>query len=310
MKLSKLLDAKGFSLTEVMVGGGILAGVALAGAQMFNSQKVAQKKITDEQKLTTFHQGIQKQIGMAANCNATFKGANMAGGMAIANNASFPALYGCGSQCVDTNTDAGGVTKKLDRKAIDVGVGNAILDTNPNAYIDRDRVWQAESIVFRSKDGNPKTTTGPMTLRVTYKKDPRITKGAVVQVIKDLNINARFHNGQFQECLNANEANINNTQKDMCNALSGGFKTDGSAITAFARWDEATQTCIINNKDCSSQGLVLDGVDSTGNVKCKPMGSSYDANSMEQTGAPTSCPSGQKPKLNFNAGKFTVVCGP
>lgn len=29
----------GFSITEIMVGGGILAGVALATAQMFKDQK-------------------------------------------------------------------------------------------------------------------------------------------------------------------------------------------------------------------------------------------------------------------------------
>lgn len=307
MKLTQILNAKGFSLTEVMVGGGILAGVALAGAQMFNEQKTAQKKITDEQKLTTFHQGLQKQMGLSSNCNATFKAANLANGTAIANDLALPALYACGSECDDTNRTNGGGANKLDRKAIDVNVGNVILNTDPSTYIDAERVWQAESIIHKNKSGAAKTTTGPMVLRVTYKKDPRLTKGRDVKVIKDLNINTRFSGGQFQECLNANESSINNLQKDMCNALSGGFTTTGSApATAYARWDDASQTCIVNNKDCSAQGLVLDGVDSLGNAKCKSVVSPYDSNIMQQNDL-TTCPSGT-PNLKFENGKFKVVC--
>lgn len=307
MKLTQILNAKGFSLTEVMVGGGILAGVALAGAQMFNAQKMGQKKITDEQKLATFHQGLQKQMGLSSNCNATFKAANLAYGVAIPNNQTFNALYGCGGDCEDTNRVNGGGTTKLDRKASDVTVGPILLNTAPGSYIDAERVWQAESIVHRSKTGTSRTTTGPMVLRVTYRKDSRLTKGQEVKVIKDININTRFSGGQFQECLNANESSINNLQKDMCNALSGGFTTTGAAPTsAYARWDDATQTCIVNNKDCSTQGLVLDGVDSLGNAKCKSVVTPHDSNIMQQSDV-TECPSGT-PTLRFENGKFKIVC--
>ena len=308
MKLTNLLNSKGFSLTEVLVGGGILAGVALAGAQMFNDQKGAQKKIQDDQKLTTFHQGLQKQIGMSANCNATFKAANLASGTALNDNQTFPALYGCGSECSDTNKTAGGGATKLDRKAIDVGVGAVLLNTAAGTYINEERVWSAESIVHRNKvAGAAKTTTGPTTLRVTYVKDPRLTNGRSVKVVKDLTINARFSGGQFQECLNANESSINNVQKDMCNALSGGFNTSGAAITKpFATWDDLTQTCKINNNDCSAQGLAVDGVDSLGNAKCKPVISPHDANIMQQGGDVT-CSAGT-PTMKFENGKFKVIC--
>lgn len=312
MKLTQFLNAKGFSLTEVMVGGGILAGVALAGAQMFNDQKVAQKKITDEQKLTSFHQGLQKQLGIAANCNATFKGLNMATTASVANNQAFPTLYGCGGHCDDNNLANDNTTKKLDRKATDVDVGNVILNTtsiDPNAYINDERVWQAESIVYRSKTGAAKNSSGPMALRVTYKKDPRLTKGKDVKVSKDLIINARFRTdgSGFAECLNANESSINNVQKDMCNAMSGGFTTVGAvAAPKFARWDDASQTCIINNNDCSTQGLVLDGIDSLGNAKCKNIVSPIDSNLMEQSGN-TTCTTGT-PTLQFENGKFKVIC--
>ena len=293
-----------------MVGGGILAGVALAGAQMFNDQKVAQKKITDEQKLTTFHQGLQKQLGLASNCNATFKANSLAGGTAIPDSQSFNGLYGCGSECDDTNKAADGTTKKLDRKAIDVGVGSALLTTtalDPASYINEERVWQAESIIHKTKTGAARTTTGPMVLKVTYKKDPRLTQGRDVRVSKDIIINTRFYNNKFQECLNANESSINNVQKDMCNALSGSFTTTGAAPTsAFAHWDDDTQTCMINNKDCQAQGLVLDGVDSLGNAKCKSMVSPIDSAIMEQSGD-TSCATGT-PTMRFDNGKFKVIC--
>lgn len=311
MKLTNFLNSKGFSLTEVLVGGSILAGVALAGAKMFNDQKGGQKKIQDDQKLVTFHQGLQKQLGMSANCNATFKAANLAGGVALNDSQAFPALYGCGSECDDTNKTAGG-TKKLDRKAIDVNVGAVLLNTAAGSFINEERVWSAESIVHKNKvQGAPKTTTGPTTLRVTYVKDPRLTNGRSVKVIKDLTINARFYDGKFQECLNANESSINNTQKDMCNALSGGFNTAGSPIAKpFATWDDLTQTCKINNNDCSTQGLAVDGIDSLGNAKCKPVVSPIDSNVMQQNGGSTSCAVGQTPTMKFDSasGKFKVIC--
>lgn len=308
LNLFKMIKSQsGFSLTEVVVGGGILAGVALGAAQMFKDQKSAQKKIENDQKLALFHTSLNKSMGMASNCNATFKQAGLANSSIPANH-QFDTLNGCGSNCKDTNANGTGTAATrnttLNHKASDVGVGAAMLTRNQ--YIDGTRTWFVDDI--RHAGATARTTSGPVILKVTYKLTPDSSVTNVKKVTKDVIVHTRFHNNQLQECTNAQESSINNLQNDFCKSINyKGTDSTGANNGQFARWDEETQTCILGaDKDCTALGMSVDGVDSNGDVKCKPLQRTDDAVYLQDSTAPTvNC---ANPRLEYTAGKMKMVC--
>lgn len=294
----------GFSLTEVLVGGGILAGVALAGARMFNDQKMAQKKVGDEQKLMMYHQKLVKEMGVASTCNATLK--------ALYNNAftagtTLNGIYKCQSGCVDTNYANGSTTvKNLNRTANDVTPNVTTPIAAVGSYVDSTQTWRLERLAFMQN----RSTSGTATIRVTYRINPRLGNK---MIDRDIVVNTRFNSaGRFQECLSASESNINNLQNDFCKSLNfDDIDTTGSVVNngQLARWNPDTQTCEVGTtKNCSDPGMVVDGVDSTGTVRCRPINNSENtANQLQQTGQ-TSCTSPQKPVMSFENGKIVVKC--
>lgn len=297
-KLSTLFrNERGFSLTEIMVGGGILAGVALASAQMFKDQKSAQRKIDNEQKLTIFHQGLSKSLGDASNCNATMKAAGFTAG-AIPTGASITRIAKCTANCEEKDGD-------LDHKALDVTAGADLAATG--SYVDNTRAWKVLNVTTKAG----RSTSGPVILKVDYQMNPDLVGGANKVVSKDIVLNARFTGGVFQECVNNQESNVNNLQSDFCKTLNYGNVSSTGTSGQLARWDEATQRCIIGtDKDCSAQGLVVDGIDSNGMVKCRKLSTKETADTFQSDTSSTACGSGQKAVMQFDttSKRFKVIC--
>lgn len=309
MKTLKLMDllrnSHGFSLTEVMVGGGILAGVALASAQMFKDQNIAQKKLTDEQKLTIFHQGLVKQMGTTSICNATMKAGGLVG-QSLASGKTLDRVAKCVGSCNETGSD-------LDHRAGDVQISSTenIVEVGSDKFVDNSNVWSIESIRYA---GASKTKSGPAIFKVTYLKDSRLTQGAAKKVTKDLVVNLRFEGDQFQECLSAQEASVNNLQNDFCKTLNYGDINSVGAGTSgqMARWNELTQQCEIwADKDCSNLGLAVEGIDSNGEVNCKSIVTPFSPSLVQQPSSVStqSCSGTQKAVVQVHAsGELKIVC--
>lgn len=296
-KLSSLLsNERGFSLTEIMVGGGILAGVALASAQMFKDQKAAQRKIDNEQKLTIYHQGLSKNMAKAANCNATLQIFNGAGG--VTTNAVIPRLAKCTSNCDDKGGD-------LDHKASDVVAGDLL---KPGDFVDGTRAWKLLDV--RVKAG--RSTNGPVILKVNYQMNPDLVDGRTDKIVsKDIVLSARFDGSQFMECVDAQESNINNLQSDFCKTLNYGNVDSTGTSGQLARWDEATQRCIVGtDKDCKDQGMFIDGIDSNGMVKCRKLSNKETADTFQSTSSSNACADGARATMQFNSTtkRFEIVC--
>lgn len=298
--LLSLNNQKGFSLTEVMVGGGILAGVALAGAQMFKDQKTAQKKIEHDLNLAIYHNNLAKKIGMAANCNATLKSAyyNQA---SISGN--IPTLQTCTGGCADNNSGSG-----LAYDASNISSMSTELTTvlgGGTGWIDNTQVWRADSVTVVGSV----TRSGKLTLRVQYSLNPN--KFTQKTVTKDINLNVRFNGGTFKECLDAQESNINNLQKDICKSLNyneqtGMIDTNGK----MAYWDDVAQTCkVTGQKDCSAPGMMVQGVRSDGSVHCKPI-SDWDQGQSINGATTQNCAGGKKPHVQYNSTnkKVEIIC--
>lgn len=305
--LKSLKGSKGFSLTEVVIGGAVLAGLGLAGAQLFKEQKKSQKSVEHDQKLSLFHGHLQKLMENNGHCNATMKSVIPANS-SIAAGANVPALRTCTSGCQDLNATMNTTTvanRAWDAYTAGAYVAGGTLVAAGN-FIDGTNVWQVTSMVMT----DTQTTTGPNRIRVSYRISPSIGTRTVT---KDIFVNLRFFNNQFKECLNRQESTINNIQSDFCKSLNldnGTVATDGRV----AVWDDSTQTCVLQSgKTCAQYNLATDGIGEDGRVRCRPIIDTNDPNkntSLQNGGTLTTCPGGQRPQVVWRDKKIQVVCVP
>lgn len=245
----------GFSITEVMVGGAILAGVALGGAKLFNEQKTAQKSIDENQKLDAFHTTLSQTLSNASNCNATFK---FAYGRAITGNSttSQKILRCVGPKCVDHKSDAGDI----------------VADANPlfqkEMWVDKSQTWKIGGIYFLDSLNR----SGNMRVKVDYEPYPLKGRG---KISKTISLYLRFNESSsgvagFKQCIDQAQASLNNMQNDLCRSLNA--KRTNSANT-IAYWDPDSQTCVLNSniRNCSGHGEQIEGLRMDGSVHCRPI---------------------------------------
>lgn len=261
----KILSA-GFSMTEVMVGGAILAGVGLAGAQLFKDQRKSQSKLDQDQYLNAYHQQVTKFLQNENNCNATFQGA---WDMTVAQMATFDVdnLMECPT-CTAQNVDYN--ASPVITTAVPTSMGEGQW-TDSNAYM-----WRITDISWKT----PPTSTGNAVLRITYGTDPSWPNSRArkaFSISKDVNLlfrftqNATSTNRVFKECLSGKESSINNLQNDIC----GGMGSSVTSIGSIMVWSDATQGCISVGdtsapvKTCTTINMVIDGINADGTVRCK-----------------------------------------
>lgn len=284
-------NSQGVSLPELMIGGGILAGVALAGAQLFKDQKVAQKKVEYDQKLAIFHNNLSKFINLPENCNATLKNF-ISNGSSLTAPLTVSALYRCSSGCRDTNS-----TANLDYNAYTPGAYAGVVHLASNSFIDNSRTWRVDSMRIIDSRNN----TGTARLRINYSLDLDGTGGAAPKVIsKDVFLNLRFSSGTFKECLGSQESNVNNLQSDLCKSLN---LQEVSSNGTLATWDDATQTCVVSgNRTCLAGEEAY--MASDGSARCRPIVKSGDAAALESSTTAT-C---SNPVMVFENNQVVVKC--
>lgn len=303
--LKTLREQTGFSLTEVMVGAGLLAGVGLLGAQLFKGQKVAQRSVDNDRKLANYHQYLTKLLSKPEHCNATIK-SFMASPSSIANNQVVTSIQSCSSNCTDTNA-----VGNLSHDAFTTGqfVPAALITPGASAWIDGTASWAMTNAVILTGAG-PKTTSGAVILRINYKLNSKIGTKAVS---KDILLNLRFAAGVFRECLSHTESNINNLQNDLCKTL---YMDDGTGVTTtgqgvVATWNDVNQVCDVNwVKDCTGPNLAVDGMDAAGVIKCQPLIKNNSTNNWQSPTLPTNtnCQAPQKPHMKWNGNQMQMYC--
>lgn len=312
--LNLLRNKSGFSLPEVMVGGAILAGVALAGATLFQNQTKAQQVIEQDLMLQQYHRTLAQTLENDHNCNATFQ--SYYGNPSLNEGTVHPIVAVCDTSTTTCNTDfdASNVVKKAPHFA------------REGEYIDRvgvtpsKQIWLFQGMTF----GNTLTKTGPMTLRVKYQLNPRIGNRTL---IKDIVVNMRFNDDVtpdpmtgvvpqtgFIRCFNDQESSINNLQSDMCKSFyANAFISNVTSEGALVYWDEESQTCKLNGtpdkplKDCTAPGLMVDGISSNGTVHCRSISEGFDAGPSVNTSA---CAATTNVKLVWDGTRLRVTCVP
>lgn len=301
-----VLKQAGFSLTEVMVGGAILAGVGLAGARMFKDQKVAQVRVEQDASLTAFHNQFVKFLQNANNCNATLRDYYGSAGGTWSPPSGIYRCSGCTNATV--NYDASGASIPNSSRELWMALPNPTSGT-----------W-IEDILGESGKGTKSwkvmgwtlttpAATGRATLRVTYKASE--ARGGRT-LTKDVNLSLRFSQETnpplFRECLSGLESSVNNLQNDICNGMTDQFDSTG----VIMRWNDATQECerigsgSLKVKVCPA-GTVVEGVRADGSVHCKSLVDGVVPARDLMIESPQNCGSGRT-KLELVDGKLVTRC--
>jgi hypothetical protein len=240
-----------------MIGGGILAGVGLAGVKLFEQQKHSQKMVSYEASLNSYHQNLIKTFTHTQMCNATIKQALIGGKIPAGSLNNF---YTCQdeSTCSDFKLDS------TDTLA-------AYFPTDPAKRWVSNNTWRVSSLGVLG----PVTSSGDMRLQVTYESNPNFLK-VLKSVKKEITVAVRFQTGSaagstFKECVNNQKASINNLQSDMCRSLNSNRTKNGITGNFIATWDDAEQKCVMmKHADITCPiGQVFQGFDNDGSLNCK-----------------------------------------
>jgi prepilin-type N-terminal cleavage/methylation domain-containing protein len=286
-----ILKQKGFTLPEVIIGGAIVAAVALAGATLFKNQSKEHARIENDQHLAQFHQMLSRILENPGHCNATFKSRY---GLDIPAT-GINGVYLCSGNC------------GFDFTANMVTQGSAFATVG--TYIDRARsrqLWLLGAII----PATSLNTTGSLLLKVTYRQNPKLGNRIIT---KDITVNMRFSNGKFQHCVNNQQSAVNNLQNDLCRSLYSRSSVGAISTTGqIAYFDDVTQRCVVNTaiKDCTANGTMLTGVSSSdGAVHCSGFTNSFNTTTpLFDTTPSSTCGSGSQASIQFVGGKFKAIC--
>ncbi len=297
-------------MTEVMVGGAILAGVALGGARMFKDQKTGQKRVELDAALNAFHASAVKIMNDAKNCNATLNtsyGASVAGwvqpdGIYLCNGCTSTSIDYTANSTISPRSASAWIKKNTSsypNVASDAWIENTSGQGNKGT-----RTWFVEDITL-IPPSTPGTGSGK--LRMTYRLGPTMPGGGKI-VTKDININMRFTqdtvatNRQFQACMSGAESSLNNLQHDICSSM-----TQLSSGGSIMRWNDVTQQCeaLTSVKTCPA-GTIIEGVRADGTVHCKGITQGLDFQKDLLLNSP--CAPGTSIQLQIIDGKVTTKC--
>ena len=293
----------GFTLPEIMIGGAILAGVAVAGITIFKNQSKSQARVQHEMTLSQYHATLSKIIENDHNCNATFRSMGKFGAPSIGGTDDISSLLLC-----DTSVAGNCVSEK--------NASNTLALMTPfiseNSWIDSGssrQVWKLSKIEYKGSIDK----TGILPLRVTYTMNPSIDSRIV---IKDANLNLRFSTtgAGLQECFNNQESAVNNLQNNVCKNFYKNVSGDAKEGVPVI-WDEVTQTCKLNGqatpatplKDCSTSGLMVEGIRTDGTVNCRSIAT---GSKIAEKADSTPCAPNSKVSFEIVAGgNVKVKCG-
>lgn len=301
-------NSAGFSLTEVMVGGAVLAGVALAGARMFKDQRSAQKNVNADQVLATFHSNLTRVLHDANNCNATLRGFSGQAAPTVAGTmwSDLTEIYRCtGCTVTETNYYAH-VSSIPDAFRLRWLGENDWVDKTLTGTADDSKstkTWRLTGLDLYP----PLNGTGNGKITATYQLNPNFKPGGGKSVKKDINIAMRFTQGAtptFRECASQLESSVNNLQADICAGMAQVSSTGSTVMT----WNPNTQECDVNTnvKSCPD-GSVVEGIRSDGTVHCRAFNEGL---SSEDLMLSSPCAPGSTVQLEIVDGKLKTTCAP
>lgn len=282
------LGIYGFSLIELMVGGVILAGIGLTGAQLMKGAKVTQSRIDHDLELDLIHSKITSMfMENAKDCDATFRH-----------------LYGTGLTTAITQIKtcpislAGCTDYHLDASSVPISNPNVPFTTGPTGpELSPRSLWYIQSFGVPVPHNNQAAArTNLMILPVNYAHKTLTNR----RVTKFTTIAMRFNSaGAFLQCLDGKSQNIQNIAKEVCTFIR-------------RQWNGETNTCVMGGASSCALGTVFRGISATGPI-CEST-NSIMSNSVPGIGdyimdTLQPCPQSLSVALSpADGNKVTVIC--
>jgi len=241
------LSSYGFSLMELMIGGAILAGIGLTGAQLIKGQKTTQTRIDHDLELDLIHARISDMFTEnAKDCDATFTHLR---GTALTT--PITAIRKCSVGC----------ERHLDASSVPPGAPIAFATGIGAPELSPRGLWYIESFgALRPHNDVSNVGTNLMVMPVNYAHKRQTNR----RVTKFVTIAMRFNSsGGFVQCLDANSSNIHNITKEVCNTLVG-ISSAGVMIRGI--WNGETNRCNttgINTLCNPADRVAYDGIPGT-----------------------------------------------
>ena len=289
----------GVSLPEVMIGGALLAGLGLVGAEMFKQQNNATKYAAVRSELDAFHNNVVKLVSDYRHCNANLFGAF---GATTVTSASLPAnslvqccpSAGCavtGTQCTPGFTFGGNTTAILTKNG-SLGPGTLASGFTPTDIQLHDStgalsVTSAGSNIIKKAE-----------IRITY-----TMKGQLLgppTIIKTIPIQLKFTTtGAFSTCVDA-ELNTKNTlQQELCKGL------DQNLVQYNPITDKCERKITTPTHSCPT-GEVLLGLDSNGNKICRSADATFIQSQAINPADATTCGGNPNVKFTWDSATNTI----
>lgn len=247
MKYMKLAS-NGFSLMELMIGGAILAGIGLTGAQLIKGQKKVQSNIDHDLELDLMHAKISDMFTEnAKDCDATFRSKYN-----TSNLSAITQIRKCVDGC-DSSKDASSVNASTSQVIYTTGLSSPHLTPPPTGSPTRN-MWYIQSFGnLQPQNGATSTNIVVMPIHYAHKTQSRV-------VTKYVTMAMRFSStGKFLQCLDQRTSNIQNLEKEMCGAV----KITTGATTLRGVWNGDTQKCVVSPVTCPA-GTTFVGIPGSG----------------------------------------------
>jgi type II secretory pathway pseudopilin PulG len=281
--IQSLKAQSGFSLTEVMVGGAILAGVAVAGATLFKNQSDSQKKINADQLVSMYHSTVTKVLQNTRHCNATFREFY---GEPISNEVNISSIR----ICQEGRCQTASVQNEDMQPDPFIEVGSFIEGFNETGR----KYWKLKQIITR----NALKSNGVLKLEFEYLD---IRDGRMVS--KDALVNMKFDGEVFSGCFSDQESISENLAKQFC-------ESDG--IMSFLQWNENDEKCQLKDSgplsDCTNNRA--GGIQDEGTLDCSTNLTAGWAPSTDNVLSSENfdCSSSGQANLLWEGGKLKIKC--
>lgn len=291
----KIFDQKGFSLTEVMVGVGLLGGVSIVTMKIMQDQAGNERMLRASTEVNKTISILQGAVSKPASCANMFKGiVPTAAGTNINSLRSDTAGTKWIEYLNDSKNYGAFFLQPGDIKLVLVQAGAAGATSKGELVLNFRVRKNGVQANFTSETGSQNDNLVTKRLPIEFTADP--VSGAVAgcgPVLSDANEMARI---KFCQSMDPNEDITLNEHE-----IAG---------KGVSYWNPTTKKCNLNSMDCP-HGQVPQDMTSLGGVNCVPLEDTMDAAALQQMFTPGTCQSnGGNYTLQMVGGKLTIDCTP